>query len=96
MNNLKINKDDITCILFGESVYDSLDNEIFKWITETIKYTDIERGSIDKDVIIQEVLTGKYYKARLTESKWIHQKDQNWRAKWVQVFPKEKTIIVYE
>ncbi len=96
MNNLGLTLEQVNNALYGDNIHDDEDNELYEWIKEKIVYTDTEKNMIDKEVVIQQVSTGKFYKAKLLESQWVGQDEQNLNAEWKEVKPKKKKEVEYE
>jgi hypothetical protein len=97
-NNLGLSEEQVSEILYGSDVYTEDDQEtlLFEHISDRIVDSDQEKGSTTHEIVIKGVATGKYFKSQLRRSPWIHQDEENARAKWIEVLPKQKTITEYE
>ena len=96
MNNLGLTQEQVTGLLYEESVHDKNDNEIFDFVSKKFVSNDTEKSHVDYKITIKEVATGKYWQAVLGESPWYLQDKHNAEQTWVEVKPKEIKTINYE
>lgn len=85
---------DIMC--FGVVCDEDSDEPIFKRVHEQYLDSDSEKDSVTKFYVIEDCVTGKLYKAKLTSSPWIGQDESNVQEPWGEVYRKEITTYEYE
>ena len=68
--------------------------EGFKFIEENQVYFDSEKGYVTEELIIKRLTDNKFFKGKYDN--WRHGNIE-WKSSiFEEVFPKEKTIIIYE
>lgn len=65
----------------------------FEFISEEVTYYDLEKGYEDTDTVIKRISDGKYFKGSWMHSYYL---DDEYPDEFEEVFPKEKTITIYE
>ncbi len=78
-------------------LWDDVDPPEFKTISEEI--TGKRRWSIDYEIIIQRISDGKFFKDYFSRGSTESQDEGPWeytKPNFVEVFPVEKTITVYQ
>jgi len=65
----------------------------FEIIEEIVDYYDIEKGYENKSTVVKRKSDGDYFIGRWIDSPYV---DNTYETTLTQVFPKEKTITVYE
>ena len=99
---MKIDEKILYNIYRNQSYYKGTD---YRFIKDTIDSSDSEDGGADHTIIIQDIVTGKFYENQYTDWDIDHNfnvdKDGNvtrcdFDNELVEVIPVEKTIIVYE
>lgn len=86
----------VQSIMYEDGVFDKDDNMLFRTVDEDIVGTDQEKGSSKIEYVIEELATGKFYKATLGKSPWYKQDEHNAEQPWVEVKAKKTTKTVYK
>lgn len=89
-NNIGLTEEDVSTLLYDTSIYDADDNEIWIRTSNRILGVDHEKNSSEHSVTIQNVATGKKYKAVLGQSQWWKQSEENFKVEWEEVIPRKK------
>lgn len=93
----KFTSDEILAIMYEGGIYDEEgENEVYTTVQEDIISKDTEKGSVEIEYVIQEVATGKFFKAILGESPWYKQQEHNAAQPWNEVKAKKTTKTVYK
>jgi hypothetical protein len=93
----KFTKEEINYILHDGGLYSEDDEiELFRVVKKKLYDHDTEKGSVTFDVVIKEIATKKFYKARLTESQWYLQDEYNAKEVWTEVKRVKKVKYRYE
>jgi hypothetical protein len=93
---LKFTSGQISEIMYEGGITDKKgENDLFTTISKTVVDRDQEKNSVELDVVIKEIATGKYYKATLGKSPWWKQDQHNAEQPWVEVKPKKVTKTIF-
>ena len=93
MNDLT--QEELDFIIYENSLWkniDGVDTVIIQVVDKQLVSMDFGKAYASWKIVIYNTQDTKYYRAIVLEGEYIT--DQ--KIKWVEVFPKEKTIIVYE
>jgi hypothetical protein len=82
-------------ILYEDGIYTENGDPVFTVVSEEIVGTDQDKNHIDKEVVVKEHSTGKFYKAVIGESPWYKQMEHNSTKEWIEVRPYTVTITKY-
>ena len=67
----------------------------FEWISEKITYIDFEKAYSDKRTIVKRLSTNQYFECEWCDCPYCYS-GRDYPTELIEVFPKEKTIVVYE
>jgi hypothetical protein len=87
---MKLDKEQVQTLNYGDNVEDENGNELYYHISQKIINVDTEKSSADVLVTIQDVKTGKKYKAELIQSEWYGEAEHNAEQEWEEVISKPK------
>ena len=94
---MKLTEDEVSSILWDDGVYDEVKGEeTYSVVKKKIISNNQEKGSVDYEIVIKEMATGKFYKGYLGDSPWWKQSEANGKTEWKEVKKKKKTKIVYK
>ena len=93
MNNLT--KDELNFIIYENALRKNVagtDLVVIQVVDKQLDYFDFGKEYANWIITVYNTEDKKYYKTTLMEGEYTKNTD----VKWKEVFPKEKTIIVYE
>lgn len=93
---IKFTEEELIYIMFEKGLYNNENECLFETVYQEVTDTDQEHASVQRDYVIKETATGKFYKASLGESPWIDQDRVNAQVEWTEVFPYQETVTKYK
>lgn len=93
---MKFTEEEIYQLTNEGGILDEKGNEKYNLVHQKIIAVDREKNSTDVEYIIEEVSTGKFYRAVLLDSVWIGQDEYNASQTWEEVKRKKRTSYDYE
>ena len=93
---MKFNEEQVGQIMYDGVVYDN-EKKILRVVMEKMTDNDQEKNSVTTNYVIQEIETGKFYTASLSESPWCDQAQANASVEWREVYEHKevKTVLSY-
>jgi len=88
-----MNRESIILEFWKSSFCEDSMPEGFEYIEENQTYFDGEKGYTDYEVIIKRVSDGKFFKGQHTD---FGRHEGEVQPVWVETFPKQVTITIYE
>ena len=77
-------------------IYEDDETTGYAVVSQRTTSTDREKNSSDVEYVIEEITTGKFFKAILIDSVWVGQDEYNASQTWKEVKRKQKITYYYE
>lgn len=82
----------LSYIKYNGGYWDENDNQVYGVVNEKETYHDMEKGYYRKDIVIERISDGKFFKGNFLMSS--HHSDD--KVEFTEVTAKKKTITTYE